>query len=93
MVSLEFVRPLAAFRSPHHYGCTLKQGSCFYQRNSIVTLYCGGAIDRIPVTEVADVQYEVYSAKMQNNLVLRGVTASTIEISNFERGGIQNEFC
>jgi len=64
MVSLEFVRSLSSFRSPHHDGCTSKQGFCFYQRDSIVTPYCGEAISRTPLTEVIDVLYEVYCAKV-----------------------------
>ena len=64
MVSLEFVRSLSSFRSPHHNGHTLKQGSRFYQRNSVVTPYFGEAISRTPLTEVIDVLYEVYCAKV-----------------------------
>jgi len=64
VVSLKFVRSLSSFRSPHHNGHTLKQASRFYQRDSIVTPYCREAINRTLLTEVIDVQYEVYGAKM-----------------------------
>ena len=45
-------RALCSFRSPHHNGCTLKQASRFYQRNSVVTPYCGEAVNRIPLTKI-----------------------------------------
>jgi len=64
MVSLELVWSLSSFRSPQHNGCTFKQESCFYQRNSVVTPYCGEAISRTLLTEVIDVQYEVYGVRM-----------------------------
>jgi len=47
-------RSLSFFRSPHHDGCTFKQGFCFYQRDSVFTPYCGEAINRTPLTEVRD---------------------------------------